>query len=125
MQQINNEFRNNLDPLITKSDTLQSRRSIQSIPPLQSTTPIVLFPPIPRETVRLENETAQGFLEKRPPDNIRQVLNTFLTPKPLVDRIKNEEKYGNTGDKFIGIGRAIVNGFENFSNLLNVLTDVS
>lgn len=122
MQQINNEFRNSLDPLITKSDNLQSRRSILS---LQSTTPIVLFPAIPRETVRLENETAQGILEKRQPDNIKQVLNTFLTPKPLVDRIKDEEKYGNTGDKFIGIGRAIVNGYENFSNLLNILTDVS
>lgn len=118
MQQINNEFRNNLDALINKSDKFQNRRSIL---PLQSTTPVYS---IPRERIRLENETAQAILERKP-DTIRQVLNSFLTPKPLVDRIKNEEKYGNTGDKFIGIGKTIVNGYESFSNFLNILTDVS
>lgn len=108
--------------MIIKSDQSQSRRSVA---PVQSTTPIILFPPIRRDTVRLENETAQGILEKRKPDTVRQILNSFLTPKPLVDRIRNEEKYGNTGDKFIGIGRAFINGYENLSNFLNMLTDVS
>lgn len=84
-----------------------------------------MFPPISRETYRLENETAQAILEKRKPDTITQILNSFLTPKPLVDRIRDEEKYGNNGDKFIGIGRAFVNGYENLSNFLNTLTDVS
>lgn len=122
LQQINNEFRNNLDALINKSDKPQNRRSI---PPLQSTTPTVLFSPTSRDTARLENETSQAILERRQPDTIRQVLNSFLTPKPLVDRIKDQEKYDNTGDKFSGIGRAIVNGYESFSNFLNRLTDVS
>lgn len=125
MQQINNEFRNNLDPLIIKSDKLHSRRSVISIPPAQSTTPIILFPAIPRETVRLENETAQAILEKRQPDNIRQFLYNMLTPRPLVDRIKEEEKYGNMGDKFMGVGRAFINGYESFSNFLNKVVDVS
>ncbi|XP_012537399.1 uncharacterized protein LOC105837304 isoform X4 [Monomorium pharaonis] len=119
-KQINNEFRNNFDQLIIKSDKLQSRRSI---PPIRSTTPIILFPPMEQETIRLENETAQAILERRKPDNIRQLLNRFLTPKPLVDRIKEEEKYGNTGDKFTGVEKAVINGYENFSNFLNLLTD--
>ncbi|XP_011702513.1 PREDICTED: uncharacterized protein LOC105458641 isoform X2 [Wasmannia auropunctata] len=115
-EQISNEFRNNLDPLIIKSDKPQSRRSIS---PVQSTTPIILFSTTSRK-YRLENETAQAILERRKPDNI---LRLFLMPKPLVDRIKNEEKYGNTGDKFSGIGRAFINGYENFSNFLNAVVD--
>ncbi|EGI69130.1 hypothetical protein G5I_02107 [Acromyrmex echinatior] len=113
-EQINSEF--NLDPSIVKSDKPQSRSSIL---PIQNTTPIVLFQP--QEIIRLENETAQAILEKRKLDNIRQLLDTFLTPKPLVDRIKDEQKYGNSGDKFIGIGRTFINGYENFSNFLNNL----
>lgn len=122
LQQINNELPDNHDPLSIKSDKSQSRRSIS---PIQSTTPIVLFPPKGQETVRLENETAQAILEKRKPDNIRRILDSFLTPKPIVDRITDDEKYGNMGDKFIGIGRALINGYENFSNFLNVVVDVS
>ncbi|KYQ49421.1 hypothetical protein ALC60_11527 [Trachymyrmex zeteki] len=119
-EHINSEFRSDLDPSIVKSDKPQSRTSIQ---PIQDTTSIVLFQPIPQEGIRLENETAQGILEKRKPDNIRRLLDSFLTPKPLIDRIKDEEKYGNRGDKFIGIGRVFINGFENFSNFLNNLVE--
>ncbi|KYN29558.1 hypothetical protein ALC57_00993, partial [Trachymyrmex cornetzi] len=121
-EQINSEFRSSLDPSIVKSDKPQNRRSIL---PIQNTTPIGLFQPIPQEVIRLENETAQAILEKRKPDNIRQFLDTFLTPKPLVDRIKDEEKYGNRGDKYIEIGKAFINGYENFSNFLNNLVEVS
>ncbi|KYM97051.1 hypothetical protein ALC62_12316 [Cyphomyrmex costatus] len=120
-EQINSKFRNNLEPSI-KSNKSQNRRSVL---PVQNTTPIVLVNPIPQERIRLENETAQAILERRKPDNIRQLLDSLLTPKPLVDRIKDEEKYGNRGDKFIGIGRAFVNGYENFSNFLNTLVEVS
>ncbi|XP_018311960.1 uncharacterized protein [Mycetomoellerius zeteki] len=120
IKHINSEFRSDLDPSIVKSDKPQSRTSIQ---PIQDTTSIVLFQPIPQEGIRLENETAQGILEKRKPDNIRRLLDSFLTPKPLIDRIKDEEKYGNRGDKFIGIGRVFINGFENFSNFLNNLVE--
>ncbi|XP_018366262.1 PREDICTED: uncharacterized protein LOC108763274, partial [Trachymyrmex cornetzi] len=119
-EQINSEFRSSLDPSIVKSDKPQNRRSIL---PIQNTTPIGLFQPIPQEVIRLENETAQAILEKRKPDNIRQFLDTFLTPKPLVDRIKDEEKYGNRGDKYIEIGKAFINGYENFSNFLNNLVE--
>ncbi|XP_018347753.1 PREDICTED: uncharacterized protein LOC108751826 [Trachymyrmex septentrionalis] len=116
-EQINSEFRSSLNPSI-KFDKPQNRRSIL---PIQNTTPIVLFQPTSQEIFRLENETAQAILEKPKPDNIRRLLDTFLTPKPLVDRIKDEEKYGNRGDKFIGIGRAFIDGYENFSNFLNNL----
>lgn len=52
---------------------------------------------------------------------------TFMLfqPKPIVDTIQEHEKYGNSGDKFYPIGRAIVNGYEGFSNILNKILDVS
>lgn len=120
LQQLNSktsETQNNLDPVFIKPN--QSRRSIQS------TTPIVLFHPSTRETVRLENETEQAILEKRKPDNIRQVLNNIVMPTPIVDGIKEEEKYDNTGDKFIGFGRIFVKGFENLANSLSTIVNVS
>ncbi|XP_036148896.1 uncharacterized protein LOC105837304 isoform X3 [Monomorium pharaonis] len=109
--------------ILTRNIIANRAKSRRSIPPIRSTTPIILFPPMEQETIRLENETAQAILERRKPDNIRQLLNRFLTPKPLVDRIKEEEKYGNTGDKFTGVEKAVINGYENFSNFLNLLTD--
>lgn len=92
---------------------------------IRTTTPIVLFRPEQRETVRLENDTAQAILEIRKPDNVRQTLSSFLNPTPIVDGIKEKEKYGNTGDRFIGFGRAIVIAYENLSNFLNTVVDVS
>lgn len=97
----------------------QSRRSVQS------TTPIVLFHPSTRESVRLENETEQAILERRKPGNIREALYNIVTPTPIVDGIKEEEKYGNMGDKFIGFGRSFIKGFENFANTLSVIVNVS
>lgn len=41
-----------------------------------------------------------------------------------MDTIQEHEKYGNSGDKFLPIGRAIVNGYEGFSNILNRVLDV-
>lgn len=78
-----------------------------------------------RETVRLENETGQSLLEKPVPKPITGLFESFFKPTPLVDSIREEEKYGNDGDKFIGIGRALVSGFEGFSNFLNAIVDVS
>lgn len=40
-----------------------------------------------------------------------------------MDTIKEHEKYGNTGDKFYPLGRAFVQTYEGFSNLLNRLLD--
>ncbi|CAL1685326.1 unnamed protein product [Lasius platythorax] len=119
-KQLTNGTQNNLvDPVIIKLDTPnQSRRSVQS------TTPIILFHPVTRETVRLENETEQAILERRKPDNIKQAFNNFLTPTPIVDGIKEEEKYGNTGDKFIGLGTAFVKGFENLATSLSTIVNI-
>lgn len=44
---------------------------------------------------------------------------------PIVDTIIEEEKYGNTGDKFESAGRALVNGAEGISNLVNSILEVS
>ncbi|KAK1131092.1 hypothetical protein K0M31_017389 [Melipona bicolor] len=85
--------------------------------------PVTNVRPNSRETVRLENETAQSFFEKPVSKPGSSILESILSPTPLVDGLKEEEKYGNSGDKFIGIGQTLVNGFETFSNLLNAIID--
>ncbi|XP_044014357.1 uncharacterized protein LOC122856667 isoform X2 [Aphidius gifuensis] len=82
------------------------------------------LPPKTRETVRLENENGQSLLEVRKNKPIEGIFENFLKPKPLVDRISDDEKYGNSGDKFIGVGRALVNGFEGLSNIINKIIDL-
>ncbi|XP_034936820.1 uncharacterized protein [Chelonus insularis] len=82
------------------------------------------LPPKAREIARLESESGQSLFEIKKPKPIQGLLENFLAPVPLVDKIKEEDKYGNSGDKFIGVGRAIVNGFEGFSNFLNAVVDI-
>lgn len=48
-----------------------------------------------------------------------------LQPVPILDSISEHEKYGNNGDKFDGISRSLVNGYEAFSNILNAFIQVS
>ncbi|XP_076394052.1 uncharacterized protein LOC143265480 isoform X2 [Megachile rotundata] len=110
----------------TESTMLQERSlevqpssvTLDSHPP-----PVTNTRPNARETVRLENESAQSFFEKPVPRPAAGLLESFLKPTPIVDGIKEQDKYGNTGDKFIGIGRALVNSFEGFSNFLNAIVD--
>lgn len=42
-----------------------------------------------------------------------------------MDNLKEEDKYGNSGDKFNNFGRSLVNGYEKLSNVLNAIVDVS
>lgn len=83
------------------------------------------FPPRTRETVRLEKESDQAFFERPKSNPVEGILEKFFNPTPIVDGIKENQKYGNSGDKFIGVGRALVNGFEGLSNFLNAVVDVS
>lgn len=46
-------------------------------------------------------------------------------PKPIVDTIHEEEKYGNHGDKFYAAGKAIVGGAEGVSNIVNTVLEVN
>ncbi|XP_046143254.1 uncharacterized protein LOC123988184 isoform X1 [Osmia bicornis bicornis] len=85
--------------------------------------PVINTRPDARETVRLENESAQSFFERPLSKPAAGILESFLQPTPIVDGLKEQEKYGNTGDKFIGIGRALVSSFEGFSNFLNAVVD--
>lgn len=58
-------------------------------------------------------------------DNAQKLVVNVLHPKPIVDTISEEEKYGNAGDQFRPIGNLVVNGYEGFSNFLNAAADVS
>ncbi|KAG4079710.1 hypothetical protein HA402_009096 [Bradysia odoriphaga] len=80
---------------------------------------VALFKPvIHREDARLEEE---GIPSKvlSVYDNSQLKVGDFLNSIT----IQEHEKYGNTGDKFYPVGRAIVNGYEGFSNVLNKLLD--
>ncbi|XP_063987310.1 uncharacterized protein LOC135167734 isoform X2 [Diachasmimorpha longicaudata] len=82
------------------------------------------FPPKIRDDVRLETEAGQSLFEIKKKTPVQDFLQSMLRPKPLLDRTTEEEKYGNSGDKFSGIGRALVNGFEALSNFLNGAVDL-
>ncbi len=48
-----------------------------------------------------------------------------LQPVPIVDTIREEEKYGNSGDKFNTFGRGVVTGVETLGKLINKALNVS
>lgn len=53
-----------------------------------------------------------------------QFVSNLFNRKPIVDTIKEHEKYGNDGDKYRSVGTAVVNGFEGLSNFLNSAVEV-
>ncbi|XP_064547251.1 uncharacterized protein LOC135434575 [Drosophila montana] len=70
------------------------------------------------ESVNLEHEALPSKVLTAY-DKTHQKLADITHPVPILDGISEHEKYGNNGDKFDGISRSIVNGYEAFSNLLN------
>ncbi|XP_045784871.1 uncharacterized protein LOC123880670 [Maniola jurtina] len=57
-------------------------------------------------------------------ENVQNVVAGVFQPQPIVDTIKEEEKYGNSGEKFESTGRALVNGAEGISNFVNSILEV-
>lgn len=53
------------------------------------------------------------------------MLAARFQPKPLVDTIKEEEKYGNEGDVLGSVGRGLVSGTESLTQLLSSAVSVS
>ncbi|XP_045458601.1 uncharacterized protein LOC123668957 [Melitaea cinxia] len=80
-------------------------------------------PPTKLEGALLETE---GFASKvsSVKEDAQNIVAGIFQPKPIVDTIREEEKYGNEGDKFRDAGRAIVGGAESFSNFFNTLIEV-
>ncbi|KAM8719672.1 hypothetical protein ACLKA7_005836 [Drosophila subpalustris] len=70
------------------------------------------------ESVNLEHEAIPSKVFTAY-DNTHKKIADISHPAPILDTISEHEKYGNNGDKFDGISRSIVNGYEAFSNLLN------
>uniref|UniRef100_A0A2S2N8E2 RxLR effector protein n=1 Tax=Schizaphis graminum TaxID=13262 RepID=A0A2S2N8E2_SCHGA len=56
--------------------------------------------------------------EKRQLSFVQGKLLNFLKPLPVVDVTREEDKYGNDGDKFNRIGRGVIGGVETVSNML-------
>ncbi|XP_063392701.1 uncharacterized protein LOC134678176 [Cydia fagiglandana] len=80
-------------------------------------------PPTTLEGAILESE-GYGSKKLSLKENLHGIVAGLLQPKPIVDTIKEEEKYGNSGDKFITAGRALVTGAEGVSNLVNSVLEV-
>ncbi|XP_076236447.1 uncharacterized protein LOC143180539 isoform X1 [Calliopsis andreniformis] len=116
------EAQNNVATVISaKTSSLeQVQKSLEAI----KNVPVTNTRPNSRETVRLESEVGQALLERPVSKPFMGILESIFRPTPIVDGIKEQEKYGNSGDRFIGIGRALVSGFEGFSNFLNAVVDL-
>jgi hypothetical protein len=125
LQELMSETRNNVAGAIGAANDIivKGRSTLQSY----EKSPFASFlPPKTRETARLESEKDQAFFERNNDNNpISLFLQSILKPQPIVDSIKEEDKYGNSGDKFGTVGRALVNGVEGISNFVNSIVDVS
>ncbi|XP_048512078.1 uncharacterized protein LOC105690137 isoform X4 [Athalia rosae] len=116
------EAQNNVASVIAaKGDLIaQGRSALETFP---KTGFFNILPPITRETVHLESSKNQALLEKPVMGPVAGFIESILRPTPLVDKIKESDKYGNSGERFAGIGKAIVDGYEGFSNFLNTVVD--
>ncbi|KAH8387001.1 hypothetical protein KR093_004033 [Drosophila rubida] len=76
------------------------------------------------ESVNLEHEAIPSKVLSVY-DNAQKHISDISHPVPILDSISEHEKYGNNGDKFDGISRSLVNGYEAFSNLLNTFIQVN
>uniref|UniRef100_A0A1A9WAY4 Uncharacterized protein n=1 Tax=Glossina brevipalpis TaxID=37001 RepID=A0A1A9WAY4_9MUSC len=85
---------------------------------------ISLFQPAEktRESVKFEIEDLSSKVLNIY-DGAQKKLNDNSERLPILDTIKESDKYGNNGDKFDGISRSIINGYEAFSNFLNTLIE--
>lgn len=52
-------------------------------------------------------------------ENKHRDYNNNAGRAPIIDRIKESDKFGNTGDQFLPLTRGIVNGFEFIANIIN------
>ncbi|XP_011493982.1 PREDICTED: uncharacterized protein LOC105359175 isoform X1 [Ceratosolen solmsi marchali] len=122
-EEIMSETRNNVAGAIGAANDIivKGRSTLQSY----EKSPFANFlPPKTRETTRLESEKDQAFFERKRENPISLFLQSILKPQPIVDSIKEEDKYGNNGDKFVVVGRAFVNGVEGISNFVNYVADL-
>ncbi|XP_026313639.1 uncharacterized protein LOC113225504 [Hyposmocoma kahamanoa] len=84
---------------------------------------IFAAPVTTREGALLETE-GWGSKTLSAKENLHSIVAGIFQPKPIVDTIREEDKYGNTGDKFYAAGRAIVGGASGVSNLVNSVLEV-
>ncbi|KAJ1531868.1 hypothetical protein ONE63_000517 [Megalurothrips usitatus] len=101
-------------PKVNKKRSQSSSHAGNLLAPLLQTADVT------PETVSLSPQVPDP---KKKGNAIQGVLLNILQPKPIVDTIREEDKYGNTGDRFAFVGRGVVAGFEGFSNILNKVLD--
>uniref|UniRef100_A0A2A4JV29 Uncharacterized protein n=1 Tax=Heliothis virescens TaxID=7102 RepID=A0A2A4JV29_HELVI len=80
----------------------------------------------PAPTLESAAEETEGYGSKKLTikENLQGIVAGLFQPEPIVDTISEEEKYGNSGDKFYSTGKALVGGAEGFSNFINSVLEV-
>ncbi|KAK9876577.1 hypothetical protein WA026_013957 [Henosepilachna vigintioctopunctata] len=105
---------NIVDPIVNFQIPTLSPKSFTLVPG---------FPDSGRTRAVMEQESILSKIDSKY-SSAQKAVADILNPKPIVDTIREEEKYGNEGDKFKTVGRALVNGFEALSNTINALIDI-
>ncbi|KAJ9586269.1 hypothetical protein L9F63_020089 [Diploptera punctata] len=96
-----------------------------------SSTPSDQYPPIPFDdspekplTDSNDKTSTHGGYTKPSLKYLQKLLIDALHPKPIVDTIREEEKYGNDGGQLAVVGRGIVAGVENITNFISSAFDI-
>ncbi|KPI91933.1 hypothetical protein RR46_08359 [Papilio xuthus] len=120
------ELRINKESIVDNFLSHKDTKLTQSSPPIGSVNyggGLFSAPVTTLEGALLETE-GLGSKTLSVKENVQNVAAGIFQPKPIVDTIQEEEKYGNNGDKFYSAGRAIVSGAENVSNFVNTVLEV-
>ncbi|KAJ8737720.1 hypothetical protein PYW08_000315 [Mythimna loreyi] len=84
----------------------------------------VFYAPVPTLESAVEETEGYGSKALSFKENIQGIVAGIFQPQPIVDTIREEEKYGNSGDKFYSAGKALVGGAEGVSNFVNSVLEV-
>ncbi|KAJ8737116.1 hypothetical protein PYW07_000387 [Mythimna separata] len=84
----------------------------------------VFYAPVPTLESAVEETEGYGSKTLSFKENIQGIVAGFFQPQPIVDTIREEDKYGNSGDKFYSAGKALVGGAEGVSNFVNSVLEV-
>ncbi|XP_047040468.1 uncharacterized protein LOC124644873 [Helicoverpa zea] len=80
--------------------------------------------PVPTLESAVEETEGYGSKKLSVKENLQGIVAGIFQPEPIVDTISEEEKYGNSGDKFYSTGKALVGGAEGLSNFVNSILEV-
>lgn len=93
----------------------------------QAFSAVTPFPDSGRKEAILEQKSLESLPIKIDDKygNLQGFVAGITHPKPLVDTIRENEKYGNDGEPFRQVSNKVVGGIEGLSNVLNTVAEVN